>query len=439
MFETLSHSLSHIFSKVTKRNRIDAETIRTTLDQVVDALLQADVPYDVAYAFRHQLAQEVEQQERTKGVNDAEQLMHVVHTQLSAFLGSQTEHGKLPDRGCIMMMGLQGSGKTTTAVKLARQLMYHAQQANVLVGSVDFDRPAAVDQLHTYAEQAGVATYRAQATDPIAAAQEIVAYSKSHAYQYVIVDTAGRLHIDDAMLAQLPEIQKQIKPAYRALVLDAMMGQSSLEVARTFKERIGFDGGILTKMDSDTRGGAAFAFTYMLAAPIIYAGSGEKIDDLESFQPDRVARRMLDMGDLLTLSEKAQEKIDEAEAQHAQERMEKGELTLEDFAQQLRMMQRLGSLSSIMQYVPGASSMQMSQEHMQQAESELARFRVMMNAMTPKERTKPKIINRSRKERIARGSGVSVREVTQLLERFEQSRKMMKMMKDMGGLQQLFQ
>jgi len=438
MFESLSQSLSHIFSKITGCGSIDQTTIDDTLGHVVDALLQSDVPYDVAYAFRDQLRDKLSQESLTKGVTPDEQLMHVVHTQVAQFLGGHEEDASVPHTSVIMMMGLQGSGKTTSVVKLAREMQHH-QSSRVLVGSIDFARPAAVEQLRVYAQQAGVDTYQATAEDPVAAAQEIVQYSRENGYDSTIIDTAGRLHVADDMIHELQQVQKAIKPSYRILVLDAMTGQTSLEVARSFTSTIGFEAGILTKMDSDTRGGAAFAFRYAIGKPIIYCGSGEKVDDFEAFKPDRIARRMLDMGDLLTLSEKAQEKIQAQEAEQSYNRMQRGEMTLEDFAQQLQMMQRLGSLSSIMQYMPGASSMRMSDETMAQAEQELNQFRVIMNSMTSKERTRPKIINRSRKERIARGAGVSVKSVTHLLDRFQQTQRMMKMMKNMGGLQQLFQ
>jgi len=437
MFEGLSRSLSQVFSKITGRTSLDQKTIDETLDRVVDALLQADVPYDVAHAFSDRVKREVEHKQVPRKTKPDEHLMHVVHTQLSHFLGQEEDAHVLAQKGVVMVMGLQGSGKTTTVVKLART--YMQAHASVLIGSVDFARPAAVDQLHVYAQEAGVTTYQARSDDPTQAAAEIVAYGRQQQYDVIIVDTAGRLHIDDAMIAELDHIQKAIKPDTRCLVLDAMTGQASIEVARTFTQSIGFDAGILTKMDSDTRGGAAFAFRYALEKPIVYCGCGEKIDDLEPFRPERIARRMLDMGDLLTLSEKAEQRIQEEEAQTAYERMQQGTMTLEDFAQQLRMMQKLGSFGHIMQYIPGASSFSMSDQEIERVEQELKQFRVMMNSMTPKEKRNPGIINRSRRERIARGAGVKVSDVKHLLDRFHQSKQMMQMMKNMGGLEKLLQ
>lgn len=438
MFESLSQSLSHIFSKITGRSAIDEKTLHSTLERVKDALLHADVPYDTAEAFCEQVRSRVAEYQLDQYAKPAEQLMHIVHTQLAQFLGQDAAYAQMPSHGVVTVMGLQGSGKTTTTVKLARHMMYNAE-THVLVGSVDFYRPAAIEQLRAYAQKADVATYQASSSEPVAAAQEIVTYARKAGYDLILLDTAGRLHVSDEMIQQMQDIQAQVKPDYSILVLDAMTGQSSLEVARSFKTHVGFDAGILTKMDSDTRGGAAFAFRYVLDKPIIYTGAGEKVADLEPFKPDRVARRMLDMGDLLTLSEKAQEKIQEREAESMQQRMQRGEFTLEDFAQQLQMMRRIGSFRGILQYMPGASSLGMSDDAMANIESELSRFRVMMNSMTQKERNKPSIINRSRRERIARGSGVRVADVQQLLDRFKQSQQMMKMMNKMGGLQQLFQ
>jgi len=442
MFESLSHSLSHIFSKITGQGKIDQKTLDNTLERVKDALLHADVPYDVVTQFCKTIRQKVAHNSILSQGKPAERLMYIVHESIEEFLGGSDENAvTLPNAGVILCMGLQGSGKTTTTVKLAHALQKKAQGKDtaprVLVASIDFYRPAAVEQLRVYADQADIDTYQALETDPVAAAQEIVKHGES-AYDIIIIDTAGRLHVDDEMLAQVQEVNRRIQPAYRMLVLDAMTGQQSLEVARAFKEHIGFDGGILTKMDSDTRGGSAFAFRYTLNKPIVYCGTGEKIDDMTPFKPDRIARRILDMGDLLTLSEKAQEKIDEEETQQVYNRLQSGEFSLDDFAKQLRMMQRIGSFSQVLQYIPGASSLQMSPEQASYAETELQRFVIMMNSMTDKERQQPSIINRSRRERIARGAGVSVKEVQQLLDRFKQSKQMMKMMQKMGGLQQLF-
>ncbi len=300
MFESLSQSLSHIFSKITGRGRIDAKTLDTTLEQVTDALLHADVPYGIAHAFCQQVRDTVAEYQLNTYAKPAEQLMHIVHTQLASFLGNDANYRMMPTQGVVTLMGLQGSGKTTTTVKLAHHVMQHAQDKTpyVLVGSVDFYRPAAVDQLQAYAQKANIASYRATSSNPVDAAKEIISYGRKAGYDLVLLDTAGRLHVSQDMIQEMKDIQKTLQPDYAILVLDAMTGQSSLDVARSFKEYVGFDAGILTKMDKDARGGDAFAFLYELDKPIIYFGSGEIVADMEAFKPELIALRMLDMDDL---------------------------------------------------------------------------------------------------------------------------------------------
>ena len=341
-----------------------------------------------------------------------------------------------------MVMGLQGSGKTTTIAKMAYWAKTRAQKRrksrNILLASVDFYRPAAVNQLKLLAGQVGSSFYRATSTDPVAAAQEIYTYYKKNNFDLLFLDTAGRLHVDSQMLQELYAINAQLSPQYNLLVLDAMTGQESLKVARTFDKSVGFCATVLTKMDSDTRGGAAFAFCYALKKPVIFAGNGEKIDDLSLFHPERIAGRMLGMGDIQTLLEKADEKIKESEQKRTYKSLRAGRLTLNDFAQQMDMLNRLGSLSHISKYLPGMGGAGISQDILNQGENELKKFRAIIGSMTRKERLDTCILNGSRKKRIAQGAGVTVSSINLLLDRFEQMQQCVKLFKRSGPLKSLF-
>lgn len=430
MFDFLANKFSSAFATLTGNNKLTEKNIDESLTKVKDALLEADVPYRVVDTFLTEVKQEVLGQKVLASLKPDEQFIKIVHDKMVAFLGGTQQELTLKKPSIVMVMGLQGSGKTTTIAKLAH---YYTKKGykKILVGSVDFYRPAAIDQLEILAQQVGVTFYRAQSTQPVQAASEITHQAKTLHADLVLLDTAGRLHIDNQMLGELQEVTSNVQPHTKLLVLDSMTGQESLRVAQAFQDSIGFDGAILTKMDSGSKGGAAFAFAYTLKKPIFFVGSGEKPADFEPFITGRMASRMIGMGDVETLLEKAEEKIEKSEAERMEKALKTGQFTLDDFAKQLDMMGRLGSLSSIMRYIPGMSSKALPQGALEQGEREMKKFRAIMASMTKKERITPAILDSSRKKRIARGSGVGVSDVNVLLERFEQTKQFAKLFNGM--------
>ncbi len=437
MFEFLSRTFSSFFSRLQGTSHFTEATLSDALAKVHDALLDADVPYAVVQAFIQEIKQEVMGQKVLASLKPSEHLMKIVHDKLLSFLGgvgSETVFSfQIPS--VTMVMGLQGSGKTTTIAKLAHFIKEAAhkkgKQRSILVGSVDFYRPAAIDQLEILAKKVDVGFYRASSKDPVRAAQEIVNYAYKNSYELIFLDTAGRLHVDAPLLDELKQIDMLVKPKYKFLVLDAMTGQESLTIAQAFDQAVGFLGSILTKTDSETRAGAAFAFRYALKKPIIFVGVGEKVADLELFRPERVVRQILGMGDIVTLVEKAEEKIQHYEQEQLTRAFTQGRLTLNDFAQQMEMIGKLGSLSQIMKYFPGASDLQLSPDMIDKSEAEIKKFKAIISSMTPEERINPKVLDGSRKQRIARGAGVGVPDVNMLLDRFEQSQQLVKVFKKM--------
>jgi len=444
MFDFLSKKFSALFSTLTGQSKLTQSNIDETLIKVHEALLEADVPHKVVVDFIESLKTEIMGKKVLESLKPAEQLMHIVYEKMTQFLGgSAAEVGftfQIPST--ILMMGLQGAGKTSTIGKLAafvkEQAEKRGKKRRVLVASVDFYRPAAVEQLKVVAENVGVDFYRATSTDPVKAAQEIAVYAQNNQYELLFLDTAGRLHVDDVLLEELVRINALVKPKYAFLILDAMTGQQSLHVAQAFNARVPFTGAILTKMDSDTRSGAAFAFRYVLQKSILFVATGEKPDELELFYPERIARRILGMGDVATLLEKAETKIKASEQEHLQRSMASGHMTLEDFAQQLSMVDKIGSLSSLTKYLPGLPSMDVSPEMIEKGERDIRKFKAIIGSMTRKERVYPKILDASRKQRIARGAGVQPADVNLLLQRFEESQQFAKMIKKMGRFNHFF-
>ncbi len=438
MFDFLANKLSSLFSGLSSQSRLTESSISEVLSQVQDALLEADVPYDVVEKFIGELKTEVVGKKLTASLKPSELFMKLVRDKIVAFLSGGTAEPAFAFQmpSVVMVMGLQGSGKTTTIAKLAHYCKETAKarskERRIMVGSVDFYRPAAIDQLEVLAKKADVLFYRSPLTDPLAAAQDIVHQSQKQLCDILFLDTAGRLHTDDAMLEELKKIDAKIKPKYKILVLDAMTGQESLKVAQQFNDTVGFMGAILTKMDSDTRGGAAFAFRYLLKKPILFVGTGEKIDDLEQLKPDRMASRIMGMGDIQSLIEKAEQKIKHSESEAMEKTLAQGKFTLDDFAQQMDMMGKLGSLSSLMKYLPGAGNLKMTPEMVEKGEAELKKFRAIMRSMTAKERRIPTLLDASRKKRIAAGAGVVVADVNALLSRFEQTQQFAKLYRTMG-------
>lgn len=441
MFDFLSKKLSTLFDGL-RDTALKADIIDTVMVQVSDALLEADVPYSVVTAFKEELKNKLADAPRDKRLKPIEQIMKAVHDAMLSFMGGSQPYAitlQYPDS--IMVVGLQGSGKTTTIGKLARlfaqEMEKKGKKKSIVCASVDFYRPAAIDQLEIVAGQVGVQFYRAQATEPIAATQEIVSYAKKNGIQLLLLDTAGRMHVDAVMLQEIQNIAAIAKPRHTLLVLDAMTGQESLAVAKAFDTAVGFEAAVLTKMDSDTRGGAAFAFRYALKKPIAYVATGEKMDTLALFHADRAVSRMMGQGDLHTFAEKADAVIRQDEQEKALKSMASGNFTLTDFADQMDMMGRLGSLSSIAKMMPGLGA-SVSEEKLEQGERELKRFRAIINSMTPKERVLPELINESRVRRVAKGAGVTKKDVAILLERFKQAQQYAKLLKKSGFFKGLF-
>ncbi len=437
MFDFISQKMAALFEGF-RGNSITNAQLDTFLQGLRETLLEADVPYQLAVEFTEQLRTELSGQKITQSLKANEYLAKAVYDKLVGFLsgGSKSVGFNLPIPSTMMVLGLQGSGKTTSLGKLAHWIMQEAQakgkKRRILLASVDYYRPAAIDQLEIVAKQAGVDFYRAQATDPVVAAREIYKKFQTDSYEYLMLDTAGRLHVDNAMLQELREIETIIKPKYKLIVLDSMTGQESLAIGKAFDQAIGFDGALMSKMDSDTRGGAVFSFRYSLKKPIVFVGMGEKVADLDPFNAERMAGRMLGMGDIVTLAEKAKQKITQAEQDSALKSLQSGQFTLKDFADQLEMMNRLGSLSQIAGYLPAMGGMRLNSDQLEKGEQELKKCKVIINSMTPKERIMPAILDGSRKKRVANGAGVSVEDVNLLLSRFEESKQYVKLFKKLG-------
>lgn len=438
MFDFLSNKFSSIFSQITGKGKLTESDIDEVLTKVKDALIEADVPLALVQTFCDDIKKEVAGQKVLASLKPSEHLIKVVHDRLKSFLGGQDSVPftfQLPS--IVMVMGLQGSGKTTSIAKMANLVSSESnakgKERRILMASVDFYRPAAVDQLEILSKQVPGATfYRAQSADPVQAAKEIMAFYQKGLFELLFLDTAGRLHVDEQMLEELKQINAALKPKYKILVLDAMTGQESLAVAEQFNKAVGFDMAVLTKMDSNTRSGAAFAFRYALKKPIVFIGSGEKIADIERLYPERLAGRILGMGDITSLVERANEKIKQSEQESLEKAISKGHMSLQDFADQLKMMQKLGSLSQIIKYMPGGANPAFSPDMIQKGEVELKKFGAIISSMTQKERLLPRILDASRKKRIAGGAGVSVADINLLLERFEQSQQYVKLLKKFG-------
>jgi signal recognition particle subunit SRP54 len=436
MFNFLSQKFSGILSWLNNKGRLTEDNITEALNNVRDALLEADVPFDIQEAFLEEIKKEAIGKNVASALNPGQQFIKIVHDKLLEFLGGKNTLSTITFQipSVVMVMGLQGSGKTTTVAKLAHHVMDQAKQRGkkrrILLASVDFYRPAAIEQLSILANKLGVDFYRSTADSAIPAAKEIYEHFKNKQYDLLFLDTAGRLHVDEHMMSELVEINNKLAPKHKLLVLDAMTGQESLKVAQTFEHAVGFQAAILTKMDSDARGGAAFAFRYALKKPIAWVGVGEKIEDLESFIPERMTTRILGMGDLQTLLEKATENINYAGQEAVARRLMEGTFSLKDFYEQLNMIDKLGSLQKVSRYLPGTHNV--SPEMMEKGQAEMKQFKAIISSMTNKEKLFPQILDASRKKRIAQGAGVTVQDINQLLQRFEQSKQFVKMFKKMG-------
>lgn len=431
MFESLSDRLQNVFDNLGRKGTLTEEDVNTALKEVRVALLEADVNLRVAKEFIKRVKERAIGAEVSKALNPGQQVVKIVKEELIDTLG---DPGRLDLKGSkpviIMLVGLQGSGKTTTAAKLALRLRREDKLKPFLVAA-DTYRPAAVDQLVTLAKQLGMPYHEEGVTaSPPDICQRGIAKAKAQNADVVIMDTAGRLQIDDNMMRELQEIKRRTNPREILLVADAMTGQEAINVAEGFDQGVDITGLILTKIDGDARGGAAISMRSVTGVPIKFLGTGEKPDAFEDFHPDRMASRILGMGDMLTLIERAEQIMDEDEAKRMEEAMLKGEFTLEDFLKQMQQIKRLGSIGSILGLIPGMDKLrkQIPQVTDEDMEDNLKRVEAIIYSMTPQERRKPHIIKASRKKRIAAGSGTSVQEINQLLKQFKDMQKMMKQM-----------
>ena len=424
MLENLGNRFQDIFKKIRGHGRLSESNIKDALREVKMSLLEADVNYKVVKDFTNKISEKAIGTEVIKGVNPAQQFIKLVNDELVELLGgtsSKLTKG-LRNPTIIMLAGLQGAGKTTFAAKLAKFLK--KQNEKLLLVGVDVYRPAAIKQLQVLGQQIGVDVYSEEDTkDVVGIATRAVEKAKEINATYMIVDTAGRLHIDETLMEELKELKRTIKPQEILLVVDAMIGQDAVNLAESFNNALSVDGVILTKLDGDTRGGAALSIKAVVGKPIKFIGVGEKLNDIEIFHPDRLVSRILGMGDVVSLVEKAQEVIDENEAKSLEEKIKSQKFDLNDFLKQLQTIKRLGSLGGILKLIPGIPKI----DDLAPAEKEMKKVEAIIQSMTKEERKKPDILKASRKIRIAKGSGTDVSDVNKLLKQFEQMKSMMKM------------
>ena len=434
-FENLSEKLQNVFKNLRSKGRLTEEDVKAALKEVKMALLEADVNFKVVKQFIKTVQERAIGQDVMNGLNPGQMVIKIVNEEMIALMGSETTEIALKPGSevtVIMMAGLQGAGKTTTTAKIAGKLKQKGKKT--LLAACDVYRPAAIDQLKINGEKQGVEVFSmGDKNNPVDIAKGAVEHAKKNGYNVVIIDTAGRLHIDEDMMAELAAIKEQVEVHQTILVVDSMTGQDAVNVANLFQEKIGIDGVVLTKLDGDTRGGAAVSIRAVTGRPILYIGMGEKLSDLEQFYPDRMASRILGMGDVLTMIEKAQEAIDEDEARKLEQKMKKAEFDFEDYLSSMGQMKKMGGLTSIMGMMPGLGGMKMPEIDEAQAEKGMKRTESIIYSMTPEERRNPSLLNPSRKKRIADGAGVDIAEVNRLVKQFEQARKMMKQIPGMMG------
>lgn len=434
-FESLSDKLQNVFKNLRGKGRLSEADVKASLKEVKMALLEADVSFKVVKQFIKSVEERAIGADVMNSLTPGQQVVKIVHEELISLMGSETTELKLRNPGevtVLMMMGLQGAGKTTTAAKLAGKLKSKGRK--VLLVACDVYRPAAIKQLQVNGEKQGVEVFTmGENQKPVNIAKGAYEYAKKNNFNVVILDTAGRLHVDEDMMEELQEIKENLHVDQALLTVDAMTGQDAVNVATVFNDKIGIDGVILTKLDGDTRGGAALSVKAVTGKPILYIGMGEKLSDLEQFYPDRMASRILGMGDVLTLIEKAQESVDEEKAKAMTQKLKKAQFGFDDYLESMNQMKKMGGLSSVLAMMPGLGS-QMKDIENAIDEKKMARTEAIILSMTPKERSNPEILNPSRKHRIAKGAGVDIAEVNRLVKQFEQMRKMMKQMPGMMGM-----
>lgn len=441
-FDSLSEKLQNVFKNLRSKGRLTEDDVKTALREVKMALLEADVNFKVVKGFVKDVQERAVGQDVMNGLNPGQMVIKIVNEELVKLMGSETTEIKLqPGQATtvIMMAGLQGAGKTTTTAKLAGKFKLKGKKP--LLVACDVYRPAAIKQLQVNGEKQGVEVFAmGDGHKPVNIAKAAMEHAAKNGNNIVILDTAGRLHVDEEMMAELQEIKEAVTVHQTILVVDAMTGQDAVNVAGSFNEKIGIDGVIVTKLDGDTRGGAALSIKAVTGCPILYVGMGEKLSDLEQFYPDRMASRILGMGDVLSLIEKASAEIDEDKARQMTQKMKKAQFDFEDYLESMKQMRNMGGLSSILSMLPGIGGMggkQLQELDSEENEKKMARMEAIIYSMTVKERQNPEILNPSRKHRIAKGAGVDISEVNRMVKQFEQSKKMMKqlpgMMSGKGG------
>ena len=433
MFDSLSARLQTVFDRLGGRGRLSEDNIQEALREVRVALLEADVNFKVVRGFIDRVKARAVGQDVLTSLTPAQQVVKVVHDELVELLGGSGHRLAMASHPptIVMLIGLQGSGKTTSAAKLARH--YARQGQHPLLAAADTYRPAAIDQLRTLGAQVGVPVVGTASQTPLEICRAAREEAAARGLTPLILDTAGRLHIDEPMLDELKAIRAELKPHHVLLVVDAMTGQDAVTVAERFNQAVGIDAMIMTKLDGDSRGGAALSVRQVTGRPIAFVGVGEKPDALEAFHPDRLASRILGMGDVLSLVEKAQETVDQAKAEELVRKLRADTFSLADFREQLRQLRQLGPLDQIMGMLPFGKMLKGAPAELDGEQADLARFDAIISSMTPGERTHPETINGSRRQRIARGSGSSVQDVNRLLKQYAQLKKMMKQFKGMEG------
>ncbi|SDX74422.1 signal recognition particle protein [Eubacterium barkeri] len=431
-FDSLSEKFQNIFSGLKRKGKLTEADIKAASREIKLALLEADVNFKVVKQFTKTVSERAKGSEVLKSLTPGQQFIKIINDEMTRLLGGEIQKMEFVDKGAniFMMVGLQGAGKTTTAGKLANLLRKEKKLKPLLV-ACDVYRPAAIKQLQVLGEQLGIPVFTMEGeTDPRMIARQGVKKANDEGYDLVIIDTAGRLQIDETLMTELVDIRDLVEPTEILLVVDGMTGQESVNVADEFNKQLDISGVVLTKMDGDTRGGAALSIAYTTGKAIKYMGVGEKLSDIELFYPDRMASRILGMGDVLSLIDKAQSMVDEEKARELEEKLRNSEFDLNDFLDQLKQLQQMGNLSSLLEMMPGAGKLKGMDLSM--ADGQTKQTEAIIYSMTLEERRKPQIINGSRRKRIANGSGTSVADVNRLLKGFEQSRKMMKQMGNMG-------
>ena len=432
-FESLSDKLQNVFKRLRGKGRLTEADVKAALKEVKMALLEADVSFKVVKQFIASVQGRAVGEEVLEALQPGQMVIKIVNEELVRLMGSETTEIDLKPSNeitVIMMVGLKGAGKTTTAAKIAGK--WKAKGRRPLLAACDVYRPAAVQQLKINGEKQGVPVFSmGENQDPVDIAKASVEHAAKNGYNVVILDTAGRLHVDEGMMEELVRIKEEVSVSQAILVVDAMTGQDAVNVAGSFQEKVGIDGVILTKLDGDTRGGAALSIRSVTGKPILYIGMGEKLSDLEQFYPDRMASRILGMGDVLTLIEKAEQEFDEEKAREMSQKLRKAEFDYNDFLDQMQQIKKMGGLASIMSMLPGMGQLKGGMPEVD--ESAFAKVEAIILSMTKEERANPALMNPSRKQRIARGAGVDIGEVNRIVKQFDQMKKMMKQLPGMMG------